>query len=467
LREVRDRPKSTTTDQSSVEAAIQSAESAAIPPTRALYLDADNRLVYAVPLADKLALVKSDRTIDLIEEPNPLILPSRSTFTLAALKRYRAGEAIGLSDLLDRLAPFISERVVFKFPWHARLLSLWVLGTYLHPIFLYYGYIHAKSPAKRSGKSVLLELISMLGFNGSSVATDPTPAVIFRDANRNAGTQVFDEMEGLRADKEKWGTVIALLNVGFKRDAKVPRVLDPKTDTLRDFDVYSPKAIASISHLPDTTADRVIPIEMRRKRKSDKIKRIGTRATAAEASRLREDCHIAALCFTGDIAECYEQAEQLPLIPADLDDRARDILEPLFAIAAIADGESGQHAYYLVVVEAAKALCGLRASDESSELNLISAAEALRGSDDREEFAITSGQAFALFRQVDELKWLEGDGGAKALLRQFGFRSAMHRKNLFTEPPDGDRELVRGYRISRAELDDFINRYASYSEFRE
>ena len=45
--------------------------------------------------------------------------------------------------------------------------------------------------------------------------------------------------------------------------------------------------------------------------------------------------------------------------------------------------------------------------------------------------------------------------------------TAFTRKNLFTEPPDGDRELVRGYRISRAELDDFINRYASYSEFRE
>ena len=28
--------------------------------------------------------------------------------------------------------------------------------------------------------------------------------------------------------------MVSILNVGFKRGAKVPRILDPKTDTLRD-----------------------------------------------------------------------------------------------------------------------------------------------------------------------------------------------------------------------------------------
>ncbi len=374
-----------------------------------------------------------------------------------------SGDTVVVADLLDHLRAFLEERVVFKYSWQPRLIALWVLGTYLHQVFEYYGYLHITSPTKRCGKSLLLELLGLLGFNGSSLSADPTAALIYRECNRNSSTQIFDEMEKLQADKEKWSAVIAVLNVGFRRGAVVSRVLDPKADTMRDFHVYSPKALASIRHLPDTTADRTIRIELERKRRSEKTKRVGNKAAVAEAARLRDDCHITALRMVDHIVQFYARIDELG-VPRELDDRAQSILEPLFAIAALADAESERQSYYAAMLAAAKAIAGIRADTEGDEVNLVAAAKALhaRGRDD---FAITGSQALDLFKKTDDLRWLDSEAGAKGLLRRLGFRSGTHRKELFIFKPSGDdAEVLRGYRIERARLDDVLGRYDAAAE---
>ena len=40
------------------------------------------------------------------------------------------------------------------------------------------------------------EILSELCFNATSVATDPSPAFIFRDAERNCGTQLLTRWNG-------------------------------------------------------------------------------------------------------------------------------------------------------------------------------------------------------------------------------------------------------------------------------
>jgi hypothetical protein len=453
-------PLKQTTDRRLVEAAIREAEAAVRAMVRAQYVDDAGWLVHAVPLKDKLALAASDGSIEVISKPDASTLPTRSTFSPTALMRYHNGETMVLADLLDRLVVFIGERVVFKHNWQPTLIALWIFGTYAHATFAYYGYLHPTSPTKRCGKSLLLELLELLSFNATGASADPTAAVIFRECNRNGSTQIFDEMEKLQADKEKWGAVIAILNVGFKRGATVPRVLDPKTDTTRDFHVYSPKALASISRLPETTADRTIPIELERKKRSENTKRVGTKESRLQAVQLRDDCHIAALRKASSLMEFYERIEELG-VPNELDDRARDILEPLFAIAAVADAESSRKSFYAVMLAAARAFAGSRSDSDGSESSLVAAATALRGyARGWDAFAITSKQANALFKQTDDLGWMESEAQARAHLRKMGFVSAPHRIELFVvKPADAKGEVARGYRIDQNCLDEILARY--------
>jgi hypothetical protein len=473
--ELRKHPGATksTTDADLIEAAIKRAEAQATAPVRAQYRDENGRLIHAVPLKEKLLLLKSGDTPDaeLIEEPE--VLPTRSSMSPDGQRRYLIGSNIDLHALLSRLHEFIKARLICRYPWQARLLALWIFGTYMHCTFEYYGYIHATGPSMRAGKSVLLEIVSATSFNAGPVTADPTPAIIYRDANRNCGTQIYDELERLHEDKEKWGAVIGILNVGFKRGATVMRILDPKTDTMCEFGVYSPKAFASIKSLNDTTADRSIRIELLRKKPSEKTESVGDAAALAAAAILRDDCHIAALGHAEVIAGVYsgvaaqmwpervpdDVAKKLP--SPDVDSRARDILKPLLAIAITADHGHDVPEWYPAMLDATAAIAGARGDTGNDELNLIAAATALKdcAPEMLDTFAITSEQAFDLFKSSAELSWLDGDGGARALLRKLGLQSATHRRDRFAVEPSGSKPTAKGYLVRCADLDDILTRY--------
>ncbi len=54
-------------------------------------------------------------------------------------------------------------------------------------------------------------------------------------------------------------------------------------------------------------------------------------------------------------------------IPEQVNDRLRDIFEPLFAIAAAADAERGITLHVDVMMKAAKALSGIRSENDTHE----------------------------------------------------------------------------------------------------
>jgi hypothetical protein len=461
-----------TTDADLIEAAIRRAEAEATAPIRAQYRDGNGRLIHAIPLKRKLLLLKGGDApeAELIEEPE--VLPTRSSLSPDGQRRCLVGTHIELHALLSRLHEFIKERLICRYPWQLRLLALWIFGTYMHCVFEYYGYIHATGPSMRAGKSVLLEIISATSFNAGPVNADPTPAIIYRDANRNCGTQLYDELEKLQEDKEKWGAVIGILNVGFKRGATVMRILDPKTDTMCEFGVYSPKAFASIKSLNDTTADRSFRIELLRKKPSEKTLSVGDAAALAAAAGLRDDCHIAALDHAELIAGVYagvaaqmwpEQApgEANKLPSPNVDSRARDILTPLLAIAITADHGCDVPLWYPAMLNATAAIAGVRGDAGNDETNLIAAATALKDYAPQgwDTFAITGEQAFTLFKGASELGWLDGEGGARALLRKLGLHRSTQRRERFAVQPPGPKPTVKGYLAKLADLDDLIARY--------
>ena len=166
----------------------------------------------------------------------------------------------------------------------------------------------------------------------------PTEAQLFRAAARTGGTQLYDEVETLRGDGERFATLVTILNVGFERGGVVTR-LEHHEGKLRDhsYEVYAPRVLAGIAGLKDTLEDRALPVFMLRKLRAEPVARIG-RATDEEAQAARDACALACLAHIGAILEEYEAAPAL-LEKEGLDDRAVDLWAPLLAVARTADRE--------------------------------------------------------------------------------------------------------------------------------
>lgn len=429
----------------------------------AQYVRRDGSLVYTVPLADKLALVSSDRSVTLA--PDDGQAATRSTLSPDAIRRYRRDEGVDLLDVITRVRDLLVRHVRFGEEWQPDLISLWVAGTFLHSVFAVFGYLHITSATKRCGKTLLLDLLGHLCFNATRSSTDPSPAFIFRDAERNCGTQLFDEVESLtEADRKSHAALMAMLNAGFKRGARVPRILDAKTNSFHEFNVYAPRVLAGINRLSTTLADRSFRIELVRKRRDVQVERFSARQQNKTLGRLRDDLHLAALQHAKEFTNAYERAEHFS-IPAEADDRLRDIVEPLFAIATVADRGQKDQRYTDAMIQAAHKLADLRIEHDADDAALVAGLTALKGiaRPNVPDLVISSSGALALFQQIEELEWIDTKDKARAFLRRLGFRSGVHRLERFIESdrPRSAPETARGYEIKFAVIRDVLGRYAS------
>jgi hypothetical protein len=260
---------------------------------------------------------------------------------------------------------------------------------------------------------------------------------------------ILDEIEGL--DPERKGDVIAILNAGFERGGSVPRMI-PQGDKwkTRRFNVYCPKAIAGLSRLPRTLETRVFQIAMPKRKPTEKIDPFEPDRLIKWAKTMQDDQAIFALRHATQIAEVY--AARSELIPTGLgaDDRLRDILAPLYALAAIIDREAGELVATPGLDQFAAWQAHLRGSDTSADGNAV-AAHALfdwwerRGSSG--SVVIRTEEAVALFKSVD----IEIDlRMTKALLRSLGGRNGAAWR---------DGRTIRGYVFDWAELQDLVDRH--------
>ena len=415
----------------------------------AQYVHHDGSLVYVVPLADTLAIVSSNGRVTLA--PNQGQAATRSTLSPEAIRRYRRNERVDLCDVIAQLRELLVKHVQFGEEWQPDLISLWVAGTFLHSVFAVFGYLHITSAGKRCGKTLLLDLLGHLCFNATRSSTDPSPAFIFRDAERNCGTQLFDEVEHLtEAERKSNGALMAMLNAGFRRNARVPRIVDAKTNSFREYNVYAPRVLAGINRLSTTLADRSFRIELIRKCRGVKVERFSARQQDKTLTRLVDDVHLAALEHARKITDAYNCAEDLR-IPSEADDRLRDILEPLFAIAAVADSKQRDNRYINPMIKAAHKLAGVRSEHDADDAALVAGLTRLKAitRTDGRDVVISANGALALFQQIEGLSWIDTKDKARALLRRLGFRSGVHRLERFmpSDRPPSATETARGYEI--------------------
>jgi hypothetical protein len=233
--------------------------------------------------------------------------------------------------LLDETRAFLRSYVIVSTA-QADALALWVAHTHALDAFEATPFLAVTSPEKRCGKSRLLDCLELVVAKAWRTIM-PTEAVLFRKIDAVRPTLLLDEADAIFNPRNtNTEPLRAVLNAGNRRGTKVPRCVGP-TQALVDFEVFSAKVLAGIGVLPDTIADRAIPIRLARKRPDEEAQRFRRR----EALEAAEPLHQAFASWAQDAVD--DLAEARPQVPDALDDRAEEAWEPLLAVAALAAGD--------------------------------------------------------------------------------------------------------------------------------
>lgn len=321
-------------------------------------------------------------------------------------------------------------------------LTVWCLATHLADRFDCFPYLALLSPAKRCGKTRLLETLEVL-CSRPWRGTAPSPASLYR-MMADCPTLLLDEVEGLKGGKnasETQQAVLAVLNAGHRRGATVPRCAG-KDQHLEYFPVYGPKAFAAIGRLPDTLADRSIVVTIQRKSKDQRIERflfgkakLRARPILKVLSRWIEESG-------DDVRAAYERLPDLGF----LSDRDADLWMPLFAVCSIAARERLPD-----LKRSATELSGAKQADDAEDsvsLKLLADIRAI-WPDGEDHLATTD--LIERLRNLDESPWSEYEITARKLgkwLRPFGIASANVRVG---------QNISKGYR--REDLKPVWSRY--------
>lgn len=225
---------------------------------------------------------------------------------------------------LDKYFDLVDEKT-------AILVSLWIIGTYLQPIWDTYPYLSITG-TKRAGKSKLLWFISLLGFN-SIFSTSTSSAMIYRLIESLRCTFLLDESEKY-ASSDKQEDIRSILNSGYKKYGRVLRTGKTEKGQIipERFEAFSPKAFVSYRGLEGVTEDRCIPIVMLRSRKKSVVNAEPIHDDTVW-QRLRNCCYRFALDNFAAVKNIY-RTQEIEVPHEDYMSRERELWKPILTLAS-------------------------------------------------------------------------------------------------------------------------------------
>jgi hypothetical protein len=351
--------------------------------------------------------------------------------------------AVDAAALLDDVVAFIRRYVVLS-ALQAVALALWVLHTWVLDAAETTPYLSITSPEKRSGKTRLLEVLSLLAarpwFTGRV-----TPAVLVRKVALQTPTLLLDETDAAFAGEREYAEALrAVLNAGYRRGAVASLCVKAGGDfELKDLPVFGCKAIAGIGKLPDTVADRAISIVLKRRAPSESVARFRWREAREAADPLRERLERWAP------ANVKALAEARPDIPPALDDRAADGWEPLLAIADAAGGDWPERTRKAALELSA----GHAYEDDSLGVRLLRDIRSVFTEEGADRLA--SGELVAALVAMEEAPW--GDLRGKPLDAR-GLARLLRRYSICPHNLRSGDSVAKGY-----EVGDFADSWARYT----
>src|SRR5215471_3622437 len=284
-----------------------------------------------------------------------------------------------IRDIMRRL-----QRHVVLTPDQALTVALWIMMAWAHAdAAIYSPILMATSAEANSGKTTLLNLVGFLVPRSLSTV-EATGAVLFRSIDKWSPTIIVDEADTMLVDNEP---LRAVINSGWTRGSGVLRCGGDSDPRL--FSTFCPKAIGLKGRkMPDTTLSRCIIIDLKRKKRSDRVEHF-RHLDDAELANLRRQ----AQRWTSDNVDTLKTA--VPELPAGFDNRLGDNWRLMLAIADLVGGEWPHRAR-----QAATAIARVVTADMSIGPKLLA--------DIKDIFAITTVDRLASLDLVEGLGEIEG-----------------------------------------------------------
>jgi len=344
-------------------------------------------------------------------------------------------------ELVGELVEFIQRYVVMT-PEQALVCALWAIHTHCFEWFEQTPYLAITSPEKRCGKTRLMEVIDQIVAR-PWMAIQPSEAIVYRKIEKDRPTLLLDEVDAIfnprTADKHEH--LRAMLNSGNRNGAKVARCIGV-TGNMAEFAVFCPKVLAGIGALPDTVADRAIPIRLQRRTNAEPVARFYRRDVKPEAEQLRERI------VKWIVAHADELAQARPEMPDELSDRMQEGCESLAAIADAA-GCGGEARAALVTL-----LSGERADDqETMRLRLLRDLRSIFA-EHGSPTSISTAVLLQALMEVPESPWANyygkaiDDRGVASLLRTYEVKSTTIRFKRDKRKATTNVKPAKGYRLA-------------------
>lgn len=368
---------------------------------------------------------------------------------------------VNVGRLYRRVHDYICRFVFFVDARQGQYLALWVMGTYLFRVFHHYPYVWVNAE-KGSGKSLLLEILASISFNGQHVV-NPTEATIFRTVHADSVTLCLDEIESLRdRDKDVHGAIMGILKSGFCKSGSVQRTEGANgCYKVKSYSTYSPKVMAGINQIDDVLQDRTVRIALLKKKESEKVERFrNTKELLDEQKRLRDDLYCFALGYAPSIAKLYEESEQRVSGLEHLSNRERDIWEPVFVLANVVEG-SAPELGILDDMVAFSRQSGEYKRSENASVNetgrllsvLLPMLEDLPASiTEGEGLLFEAKSVFEYFQKTDEFSWMKYRNVLTTRLKKVNVSSEQRREKgrrdyFYKVSPESIRDLAERFGV--------------------
>jgi len=259
-------------------------------------------------------------------------------------------EAVDGATLLEDIVSTLKQFVVL--PSHSpESVALWILHAHALEAFTISPLLVVTSPTKRSGKTLLLEVISCLTVR-HIFASNITPATLFRCVDKYTPSLLIDEADTFLRDNDE---LRGILNAGHRKSsAYIMRTVGDEHEPVF-FVTWCAKAIALIGKLPGTLEDRSIAIPIKRKGRGERVDRFNTDKGKLDLTPIKRK----AMRWIFDNLDALRKAD--PETPTELNDRAADNWRPLLAISDRIGGHWPERAR-----KAARELSGLVDEAENS-----------------------------------------------------------------------------------------------------
>ncbi len=293
-----------------------------------------------MPLPKRLEISKKS---SIVFDP----LPKNSTrgheknWSAGARTRFLSGNTPKPTRVFKSMTTAITTFIEFPKKVSSRIievLGLWVLLTYCYGAWRVVPYLSIGG-AKGSGKTTLLEVLDRLVFSPLR-SSNLTAPLLFRTLHNEGGTLLFDEAERLRGRDSN--ELLSILHSGYRAGSPAHRLEKVGEDYVPvSFDVFGPKAIAGISQLPETLAERCIQIIMIRAPKDSPKTKKRLEEHRGLFNTIRDDLHALALAYGPEFVKASKRND----VGQGLSNRGFELFQPLLALAKFLEqqGVAGIH----------------------------------------------------------------------------------------------------------------------------